>query len=64
MASIRPAALLGHHAATGLAPGAPADLLLFREHDRDSFSLEIEQVIKSGRSVIVPVAAAPLRSAL
>ncbi|CAA9557832.1 MAG: N-acetylglucosamine-6-phosphate deacetylase [uncultured Thermomicrobiales bacterium] len=48
MASTRPALLLGHPAAAGLSPGAPADLVLFRW---DGHEIDINRVVKSGRSV-------------
>lgn len=45
MGSTRPAALLGLPQAKGLAPGAPADLALFRLQNG---RIQIEQTIKSG----------------
>ncbi len=48
MASTRPASLLGHPAAAGLAPGARADLIVFSWNGRE---IDIEQVVKSGLTV-------------
>ena len=47
-ASIRPASLLGLPRAVGLAPGAPADLVLFRWNGE---RIDVERVAKSGRTV-------------
>jgi N-acetylglucosamine-6-phosphate deacetylase len=48
MASLRPAALLGLPGAGGIAPGEPADLVLFDLIDGD---VRIRQAIKAGRTV-------------
>lgn len=45
MASTRPAGFMGLPAAAGLAPGAPADIVLFR---RDGGRIQVEETYKSG----------------
>ncbi len=49
MASTRPASLLDHPATAGLAPGAPADLVVFGWNGRE---IAIQQVVKAGREVV------------
>jgi N-acetylglucosamine-6-phosphate deacetylase len=51
MASIRPATFMQLPAAAGLAPGAPADLILFRRIEN---RIQIEQTYKSGEGVYQP----------
>jgi N-acetylglucosamine-6-phosphate deacetylase len=50
MASVRPAAFMGWDTASGLAVGAPADLVVFRRSDEEG-SLVVERTYKAGKLV-------------
>ncbi|MGO4276187.1 N-acetylglucosamine-6-phosphate deacetylase, partial [Paenibacillus sp. TAF58] len=50
MASVRPSGLMKLHSASGLASGAPADLVLFR---REGSRIRLERTFKLGKQVFL-----------